>query len=109
MKINLNDFKQDVIKRSHSTPVLVDFWAPWCGPCRMLSPVIEKLADRAGESWSLVKINTDQNPDVAAEYHIRAIPTVILFRDGKAVDQFSGFKTEGQLQNWLEEHLQAPA
>ncbi len=88
-------------------PVLVDFWAPWCGPCRMLSPVVEKIAGQMGDRVSFVKMNTDENPSVAGQYGISGIPCLILFKGGQAVDRIVGFVPEHQIRQMLDKHLAA--
>jgi len=86
-------------------PVLVDFWAPWCGPCRMLSPVVEKIAGQLGDRVSFVKLNTDENPSISGEYGISGIPCLILFKGGKAVDRIVGFVPEQHIKQMLDKHL----
>jgi thioredoxin 1 len=88
-------------------PVLVDFWAPWCGPCRMLSPVVEKVAGQLGDQMRFVKMNTDENPSIAGEYQVSGIPCLILFKGGKAVDRIVGFVPENTIKSMLEKHLAA--
>ena len=88
-------------------PVLVDFWAPWCGPCKMLSPVVEKVAGQLGDRVSFVKLNTDENPSLAGQYRISGIPCLILFKGGKAVDRIVGFVPESSDQAMLDKHLAA--
>jgi len=100
-----SSFETEVIQASHRIPILVDFWAPWCGPCKALGPVLEKLASEAGTKWSLVKINTENHPAVAQEYQIASIPVVKLFIDGTIVDEFNGALPESQIKNWLEQAL----
>ncbi len=88
-------------------PVLVDFWAPWCNPCRMLSPIVEKVAGQLGDRVSFVKLNTDENPQISADYQISGIPCLILFKDGKAVDRIVGFVPEQHIRQMLDKHLDA--
>ncbi|HEX3549318.1 MAG TPA: thioredoxin [Candidatus Elarobacter sp.] len=88
-------------------PVLVDFWAPWCGPCRMLSPVVEKVAGQMGDRVSFVKMNTDENPSVAGQYGVSGIPCLILFKGGQAVDRIVGFVHENHIRQMLDKHLAA--
>jgi thioredoxin 1 len=88
-------------------PVLVDFWAPWCGPCRMLSPVVEKVAGQLGDRVSFVKLNTDENPQIAGDYQVSGIPCLILFKGGKAVDRIVGFVPEQHIRQMLDKHLAA--
>lgn len=100
------DFETEVLAKSHHKPVVVDFWAPWCGPCRVLGPIIEKLARESGGAWRLVKINTDAHPQLAQQYHVRGIPAVKMFRKGRVVAEFTGALPDVQLRRWLDEHLQ---
>jgi putative thioredoxin len=104
----VKDFEVEVLQRSHSVPVLVDFWAPWCGPCRALGPVLERLTAQAGGRWVLVKVNTDMHPDLAARYHVASIPTVKLFRQGRVVDEFVGAMPEAYIRQWLDTALPSP-
>ena len=99
------DFDTAVVARSHEVPVLVDFWAPWCGPCRTLKPMLEKLADEYGGRFELAKLNSDEAQDVSARYAVRSIPAVKLFVGGQVVDEFTGALPEGQVRAFLEAHL----
>ncbi|NJL11812.1 MAG: tetratricopeptide repeat protein [Microscillaceae bacterium] len=106
--MDLQTFEREVITPSHQVPVVVDFWAPWCGPCQFLGPVIEQLAQEAAGRWVLVKVNTDQAPELSQKYRIRGIPALKMFLHGEVVAEFTGALPRPQLQTWLEEHLPNP-
>jgi putative thioredoxin len=99
------DFRQTVLERSLEVPVLLDCWAPWCGPCRNLKPVLEKLVQAYGGRFVLAKLNTDEAPQISAALQIRSIPLVVLFVGGRPVDQFMGAQPEGQIRQFLDKHL----
>ena len=102
MSHDVKDFRTEVLDASHEAPVLVDFWAAWCGPCRILGPILEKLAGEEGVGWKLAKVDVDAHPDVSAEYGIRGIPHVILFVAGAPLDGFVGALPEPHVRRWLE-------
>lgn len=105
MSFELNDFNIDVIEASRRIPVLVDFWAAWCGPCKALGPVLEKLAAANESRFTLVKIDTDASKELAAQFNIRSIPAVKLFIDGKVVDEFLGALPEKQIIAFLDKNI----
>jgi putative thioredoxin len=99
------DFRQTVLERSLEVPVLLDCWAPWCGPCRSLKPMLEKLVQEYGGRFELAKINTDEAQQISAALQIRSIPLVVLFVGGRPVDQFMGALPESQIRAFLDKHL----
>ena len=103
------NFQKQVIERSFSKPVLVDFWAQWCGPCKVLGPVLEKLAEEQSDRWELVKLNTEEHPDLAKQYDIMSIPNVKLFHKGKVINEFAGALPKYQLEKWLQENIPDPS
>lgn len=109
MAYEVRDFRKQVIDASHERPVLVDFWAAWCGPCRMLGPIIEKLAGEPGARFSLVKVDTEANPELAQAFQIRSIPNLKLFSRGEIIAELAGALPEPQLRAWLEQNLPSPA
>ncbi|MEH1948923.1 MULTISPECIES: thioredoxin [unclassified Nostoc] len=98
-----SSFKQEVL--DSEVPVLVDFWAPWCGPCRMVAPVVDEISEQYKGQIKVVKVNTDENPNVASQYGIRSIPTLMIFKGGQKVDMVVGAVPKTTLASTLEKHL----
>ncbi|GMQ82222.1 MAG: thioredoxin [Rhodothermia bacterium] len=109
MSIEVQNFQEDVIEASSKIPILVDFWAAWCGPCRILGPVLEKLEAEQTGYWKLAKVDTDKYPELSTQYGIRGIPAVKLFVDGIVVNEFTGALPEVAVRKWLEEAIPSEA
>ncbi len=107
--ITIQNFEQEVIAASMNQPVLVDFWAPWCGPCKAIGPILEKLETEYGGGFKLAKVNSDEEQQLAGAFGVRSIPTVVLMKDGQPVDGFMGALPEGKVREFLDKHVQALA
>lgn len=104
-----SDFDAKVVSASYQQPVVIDFWAPWCGPCKVLKPMLEKLAEEFGGKFLLAKVNSDENPELSARYKVRGIPAVKAMVDGRIVDEFTGAQPEGVVREWLAGIIPSPA
>lgn len=105
----METFREDVIEQSQIRPVVVDFWAEWCAPCRQLIPLLEKLTEEAAGAFCLVKVNVDECPEIAGAFGVQSIPFVVAMVAGQPVSQFAGIQTEPQLKEWLKGFLPSPA
>jgi len=102
VKVSDDSFKADVIESEK--PVLVDFWAEWCGPCKQIGPALEALSDEMGEKITVAKVNIDDDPQTPAKFHVRGIPTLMIFKGGQVVATKVGSMTKTKLTEWVEEH-----
>lgn len=105
MSYEVQDFQKDVIEMSQAKPVLVDFWAEWCNPCKVLSPVLERLAEQSKDDWILAKVDTDKNQELAAKYGVRGIPNCKLFSKGEVINEFTGALPEQAVKDWLKKSV----
>jgi putative thioredoxin len=108
IEVTRQNFQEEVIAASHGVPVLVDFWAPWCAPCRALSPVLERIERDLAGQVVLVKVNSDENPEIVAALGVRGIPNVVLFKEGRPVDNFVGALPEARIREFLARHVHDP-
>lgn len=102
IELNVENFNQET---QSDKLTIVDFWAPWCGPCKMLSPVLDEIEKEYGDKIKVCKVNTDENPDLASQFQVSSIPLVVLLKSGKPVDQFIGFKTKNAVKQLIDSHL----
>jgi putative thioredoxin len=102
VSVTTMNFQRDVLDQSRNVPVVIDFWAPWCGPCRMLGPILEKIAREKNGAFVLAKINTDESPDLAAAFGVEGIPAVFAMRDGRITDHLVGALPEKELRAWID-------
>ncbi len=105
--VTIENFEQEVVAASLNQPVLVDFWAPWCGPCKSIGPILEKLEVDYGGAFRLAKINSDEEQQLAAAFGVRSIPTIVLMKNGQPVDGFMGALPEGKVREFLDKHIEA--
>jgi putative thioredoxin len=105
----METFRQDVIEQSQTRPVVVDFWADWCGPCKQLMPLLEKLTNEAKGAFCLVKVNVDECPEIAGAFGVQSIPFVVAMVDGQPASHFAGVQTEPQIRDWLKSFMPSPA
>lgn len=105
IEVNDSDFKEKVIEASKKVPIVVDFWAPWCGPCNILIPIIGKVAKEYKDKLVLAKLNVEKNHATATEYQIMSIPSIKMFKNGKVVDGFIGALPEHKIREWLDKNL----
>ena len=102
--VTIDTFQHDVLEESMTTPVVVDFWAAWCGPCKHISPILEEISNEK-ENLNILKLNIDENPVTPQKYNVRGIPTLMLFKDGKLIDTKIGSLPKSSLEDWISSYL----
>ena len=95
-----SEFEEEVLKSD--VPVVVDFWAEWCGPCKALSPIVDEVADEIGDKFKIVKVNIEQSPETPTKYDVRGVPTLMIFKNGEVIDSRVGSMPKTQLKEWIE-------
>ena len=105
IETNDQDFDRDVLEASKVKPVVVDWWAPWCGPCKQISPYLDSLSDTLSDKISIAKCNIDENPQKPTMYGVRGIPLLLIFKDGQVISQHVGATSEDKLRQWIEDSL----
>lgn len=102
VKVSDDSFQADVLQST--TPVLVDFWAEWCGPCKQIGPALEEISEELGDRMKIAKVNIDESPETPGKFHVRGIPTLMIFKDGQVVATKVGAMTKTKLSEWVAEH-----
>ena len=103
LKVNDENFDTEVLKSSK--PIVVDFWAEWCGPCKMIGPILEEISDEMSSKLTVGKLNVDENPTISQKYNIRSIPALMIFKDGKMIAELMGALPKSNLENWIKDYV----